>query len=274
MLNVNCTKMKFALLLLGLLISAKANAAAWTLEKGHGQIINNFTYYQSDNYVDSSGKSTPQKSYSKYEYNPYIEYGLTDSITLGLSPSLQYVAQEIGGTDEDNANLADTEFFVRKRLFYDGQNVIAIQPLIKLPGAYDAGDLPQLGQSQIDYELRLLTGRNFGIKGRHYLNTEIAYRVRTETPGDEIRLASTLGYRVNERWQILGEANGTFAVDGAGGGNALLSNSFDYDLVKLQLTTLYWWNPKWALQFGGYHSVYTRNTGEGGGALFGVWYRF
>ncbi len=263
-----------SLILLGLFVCGEANAAAWTLEKGHGQIINNFTYYESSKYTDANGHSSAQPSYNKYEYNPYIEYGLTDTVTLGLSPSLQYVTQQIGINDEENANLADTEFFIRKRLFSDGRNIISIQPMVKLPGAYNSGDLPQLGQNQMDYELRLLYGRNFGIQGRHYLNTEIAYRVRTETPGDEIRLASTLGYRVNERWQILGETQGTFAVDGAGGGSTLLSNSFDYDLVKLQLSTLYWFNPKWALQFGGYQSVYARNTGEGGGALLGLWYRF
>lgn len=266
--------LRIALSILGLLIGAELKAAAWTLEEGHGQIINNFTYYQSDTYVNADGRSSTQNTYSKYEYNPYIEYGLTDTVTLGLSPSLQYVTQQIGISDEENANLADTDFFIRKRLFSDGKNTISIQPLVKLPGAYDTGDLPQLGQSQIDYELRLLYGRNFGLQGRHYLNSEVAYRVRTETPGDELRLASTLGYRVNERWQILGEANGTFAVDGAGAGGTLLSNSFDYDLVKLQLSGLYWFSPKWALQFGGYHSVYARNTGEGGGALIGLWYRF
>lgn len=266
--------MRFALLILGLLISTEVNAAAWAVAKNRTQVIHNFNYYQSNSYNDANGKSTPQNTYTKYEYNPYIEYGLTHSVTLGLSPSFQSVSQRIGAPDEDNTNLADTDFFIRQRLFSDGKNTISIQPLIKLPGFYDAGDLPQLGQDQMDYELRLLYGRNFGIKGRHYLNTEIAYRVRTETPGDEIRLASTLGYRVNERWQILGETNGTFAVDGAGGGNQLLSNTFDYDLVKLQLSTLYFFNPKWALQFGGYHSVYARNTGEGGGALIGLWHRF
>ena len=266
--------MRLALAMLGLFLCTELNAAAWTLDQGHAQIINNFTYYTSDRYVDSDGHSSKQDTYNKFEYNPYMEYGLTDSITLGLSPSFQYVTQKIFGTDQDNYNLADSEFFVSKRLWTDGQNVISVQPLVKVPGAYDKNDLPVMGQSQVDYELRLLYGRSFGDQGKHYWNTEVAYRVRTETPGDEWRMATTLGYRINDRWQILGEADGTFAADGAGNNSELLSNSFDYDLVKLQLSGIYWFNPKWAAQLGVFQTVYERNTGEGTGGLFSVWYRF
>lgn len=266
--------MRLALALLGLLICTELNAAAWTLDQGRGQIINNFTYYSSDKYVDDHGNSSHQETYNKWEYNPYIEYGLTNAITLGLSPSFQYVSQKIFGTDQENANLADSEIFIRTRLYADGQNVISIQPLIKLPGAYSSSDLPVLGQNQIDYELRLLYGRSFGDNGRHYWNTEAAYRVRTETPGDEWRFATTLGYRVSDKWQILGEAQGIFAADGAGNSGFILSNAYDYDLVKLQLSGLYSFNPRWALQIGAFQTVYERNTGEGTGGLFSIWYRF
>lgn len=268
--------MRFALALLGLLICTNLHAAAWTLNEGEGQIINNFTYYTSDRYVDEHGKSSSQEPYKKYEYNPYIEYGLTNTVTLGLSPSFQYVTQKMFGDEQTNSNLADSEIFIRTRFYNDGQNVISIQPLVKLPGAYDKKDFPVLGQEQLDYEMRLLYGRNFGNQGRHYWNSEVAYRVRTETPGDEWRLATTLGYRVAEHWQIIGEAQSIFAVDGAGtgSGSALLSNAFDYDLVKLQLSGLYWFSPKWSLQVGMFQTVYERNTGEGTGGLFSIWYRF
>ena len=261
-------------LLLGLLICTELNAAAWTLDKGHAQVINNFTFYTSDQYVNKDGHSIHQETYKKWEYNPYMEYGFTNSVTLGLSPSFQYVTQNIFGKDRENYNLVDSDIFIRKRLYSDGQNVISIQPLIKLPGFYSDKDLPVLGQNQIDYELRLLYGLSFGTQGKHYWSSEVAYRVRTELPGNEWRLASTLGYQLTDRWQVLGEVNGIFAADGAGDGTLLLSNSYDYDLVKVQLSGLYWFKPNWALQLGAFQTVYERNTGEGTGALFSVWYRF
>ena len=257
-----------------LLIAADAHAAAWTLKAGEGQILNNVYYYNSDRFIDSAGHGIEQPDYNKIEYNPYIEYGLSDSATIGISPSFQYVRQDIPGVDEENANLADTEFFFRKRLFFDGENVIALQPLVKIPGPYDKSDFPVLGQDQVDAELRLLYGRSFGQGLRHYVNLEAAYRFRAEAPDDELRFASTLGYRLNDRWQLLGEVNATISLGDDSAAAPLLANSLDYDLVKLQLSAIYWLTPLDALQFGLYHSVWERNTGEGGGFLISYWYRF
>ena len=266
--------MRLALALLGLLICTELHAGAWTVDGDPGQLINNFSFSTSDRSVDRYGDSKHAETYKKWEYNPYFEYGVTNAVTFGLSLSLQDVTQRIANIDEQNANIADSEFFVRTRLYTDGQNVISIQPLIKVPGEYGKNDQPALGQKQFDYEMRLLYGRSFGDNGRHYWNNELAYRLRSGIPGDEWRLATGLGYRLTDSWQILGEAQGTFAADGAGSGNALLSNAYDYDLVKLQLSGLYIFNPKWALQLGVFQTVYERNTGEGTGGLFSVWYRF
>lgn len=264
--------MRFLLFIVALLGAPAVFAAAWTLDEGKGQVINNITYYTTDRYTDAAGNSSAQPDYGKLEYNPYIEYGLTPTVTLGLSPSFQYVRQDIAGVDESTIGLADTEFFVRKRLFFDGENVIAIQPLIKVPGPYDADDAPALGQGQVDAELKLLYGHSF--EGGHYANLEAGYRLRFESPSDEYRLNAAFGYRPADEWLLLLEGQGIFAADGAGSGAFQLANSADYDLVKLQLSAVYWLNEEVGLQFGGFRNLYARSTGEGGGFLFALWYRF
>lgn len=254
------------------LVPVNALAAAWTQDAGDWQLINNIFYYGTDSYRDASGQKSKQPFYNKIEYNPYLEYGLSDDVTLGLSPSFQYVRQDIPAVDADNIGLADTEFFVRKRIFWDGQNVLSIQPLVKIPGPYDNDDTPSLGQGQTDAELKLLYGHAFD--DAHYLNLEAGYRYRFAAPGDELRFNAAYGYRPASDWLLLFEGQGIFAVEGAGGNTAFISNSADYDLVKLQMSAVYFLTEQTGLQIGAFNHVYARNTGEGGGVIVSLWHKF
>lgn len=259
----------FAFWLLCLLPSI-AFAGAWTLEEDQWQLIETGSYYGTNRYVDSKGDSYGGFTYQKWEEKPYLEYGLTPDITLGATTTIPYIQQDIPGVSYYTWGLADTEFFVRKRMFFDGDNVISIQPLIKIPGPYDSDSPVPLGQGQVDAELRALYGHTFSED--LYVDAEIAYRHRFGFPGDEIRLAASAGYFVTSWWQVVLKSDAIFAVNGADD-LGFISNGFNYDLVKLQLSDIFWLSDSIAVELGLFQHVYARNTGAGGGVLLSLWFR-
>lgn len=267
---------RLALLLLGLVgVAGQAQAAAWTLPEGDSQLIVTNGYFSSDTYKDHRGDSQTQPTYRKYESQLYLEHGLQDGLTLGASVPVFSASQRILNQSESAMGLGDIELFARQRIFQNQDFIFSLQPLLKIPGFYNEDDPLAIGRHQFDAELRALLGGNFGEGDRHYWNMEAAYRHRMEAPGDEWRIAAALGFRVAEDWQLISEMFGTFAVDGAGGSAPiLLNNTADYDLLKLQLSALYWYSPQWGLQLGANHSAYARNTGEGQTYFMAIWYRF
>jgi hypothetical protein len=56
--------------------SALANP--WLQKPGEGLLILNGLAYATDTYFDSEGQKTAQPRFSKYELNPYLEYGLNE----------------------------------------------------------------------------------------------------------------------------------------------------------------------------------------------------
>ncbi len=250
-----------------------ARAAAWLLEKGQKQLINNLFLYRTDKAFLANGDQQRQPEFTKLEYNPYLEYGWKDDVTLGLSTSLQRLSQKGNG---DNSGLGDTEIFARKRLWQNERAVLSLQPLLKLPGLYDEDETLSLGQGQVDVEIRALGGMAFPLYGQwHYYNLEVAYRQRYGAPADEIRVNQSLGLKVADKWQAVLQNDNYFAVDGDANGTTLrLANSAGYDMVKLQVSVVHEWDKKTSLQLGAFQHVAGENTGAGSGLLASMWLKF
>ena len=91
------------------LFAIDANAAAWLQTEGRWFTASNFVFYQSDTFVDRSGNDSDINTFRKYEFNPYIEYGLTKNITLGTN----LFADKLTQSGQDNYGIGDAEFFAR-----------------------------------------------------------------------------------------------------------------------------------------------------------------
>lgn len=251
-------------------------AAAWTLPRGQWELIKNAYYYTTSEYFDDRGIRRAQPSYTKYEINPYSEYGLQSGTTIGASVSFNAVTgtREITPTlsvSGTNYGLADPAFFVRQRLWQSDNAVLSVQPLIKLPSYYSNSVLPRSGTSQTDGELRILGGYGFNFfRQHHFINLEAAYRKRMGDPGDQLRLDATLGVTLNERWQILPQLS---VINTTGGRSPLYTQNTedDYDLVKPQFSAVYRFNETVALQAGAFTHLSGNNTGAGGGGMLSLW---
>jgi len=252
------------------LMTSDLLAAAWVKNKGEGQFINSLFHYTTKSYSDSSGNRVKQDRFSKIDYNPYLEYGLSDSVTLGLSPSFQYLRQN----GVNNLGLADTEIFARKKIWSNDNSVFSIQPLIKLFGPYSEYDALALGKKQVDIEFRTLYGKSFELFGEDmFVNFETAYRKRMEAPSDELRFDVGVGMKRVGGMFLFQSFNIITLGDKATLSNEIV-NSSDFNMSKLQFSVVEDINDKVSVQLGIFKNVWAENTGGGGGILFSVWLNF
>jgi protein XagA len=257
-----------------------AHAGAWTFPQGSGQVILNNLYYSATDEFTRGGHRrsfSDDGEFTKYEFNPYIEYGLRDDLTLVLNLFARRVAFSNNFSDDVNFGLADPEIGLRYRLSPpSAQTVWSVQATLKLPVAVPH-DTPPLGNEQTDAEARLLVGRGFSIAGHWaYWDVELAYRFRDEAPADEIKLDATLGVSLSERWLAIGQFFGTRGLRNGSviriQGNPTIDTN--YDLYKGQLSIVYQLTQSVRLQAGYVRDLAGRNTGAGQAALLAVWFRF
>lgn len=75
-------------------VTQSAWSAAWTKDKNNWVLINNFQQYYSTKYWSSNGELLSGSEYRQSDYNPYFEYGVTDTITLGGSAYVYNAGQD------------------------------------------------------------------------------------------------------------------------------------------------------------------------------------
>jgi hypothetical protein len=268
---------KIVLALAIICTAGNAHAGAWTQDQGKVLVIVTGSYYTTNEFFDNSGHKQSQPTYSKYELNPYAEYGLKDGITIGTNLFLDRARQAAspGVPDQTNWGLGDSEFFLRARLWQKDGFALAAEPMIKLPSPDSPSHMPQLGGSHPDAGLGLSGGYGFPAFGlNHFADVDTQYRYRFGAAKDQLRINATLGISVMPRLMIMPQAFVIYRTATPRQASFTESPADDYDQIKLQLSAVYQLSNGTSLQLGGFDNVAGKNTGGGGGALFAVWERF
>lgn len=258
-------------------MTSSALAGAWTRDAGDLLLVTTGVYYSSDRYFDQDGQTKPQGEFSKYELNPYLEYGLTDSLTLGANFFAQYLEQEaITGESNDNWGLTDTELFARQRLLQGESWVVSFQPLIKLPSFYYHDELPKGGNNRFDLEASLLGGYSFSLWSLyHYADIRFGYRHRLDYRlHDQLRMDAKLGLSLSDRWQLIPALAYTHALGNTQSSAFAESGLNDYDLLKVECSLLYRWNEQLYLSAGLFSHMDGTQTGKGHGMMVSTGYQF
>ena len=248
-----------------------AFAGAWVEPKGDGLFIAQATYYSTDSFFDTSGSKQSQSRYSKYELQPYIEYGALDWLTVGGSA----YAQAVNQSGLDNYGLADPEFFARARVWHNDRNVVSLQPLVKLESNFVHDAAPRGGSKSTDGELSALYGRNVNIlSDRDYLDTRLGYRVRSDGLSNEWRGDIALGMNVTDDIAIIPAIRAVVATDLKDAAQFSESGDLDYDGVKAEIQGLYNLNKQQWVQATFFKDVAGVQTGDGYGITLGFAQRF
>lgn len=249
-----------------LLPATGASAAGWTMPAGEGRIITNGFFSNSDKAFDDRGKAVDIPDYRKTEVYALAEYGITDDLTLIVTPSFRDVSVRRGS---DSSGLGYTDIGARYRLTGSPTSVLSVQAVARIPGKRREDNLAQVGNTDAEYDLRAQYGTSFGGADRGgFLIVEGGYRIRTDDPPNEFRADVTLGYRPTSRLLLLGSVFSTIS-DGSGRG---IFGKHRYH--NLYASGVYDVSPRVALQLGAMGTIDGRNALRERGLFAGLWFRF
>jgi len=245
-------------------------AGAWPEPPGGWLDINTLSYYQvAVQGYNQFGKPAGRGTYSQIELSPYVEYGLTDRLTLGLQPRLQEVTQSgLPGT-MSSSGLVQANIFARYELYHDGADVVSAQGQIGIPGSATR-DEPELAQPEAEYEARVLYGRNLSLPSHlpGFVDAEAGYRFEEDGASNQIRGDLTLGLTPAPHWQILAQSFNTFSTGGA------KPDQSDYNLYRVEASAVRDVGQNAAVQFGLWHDAGGHNISLGNAGILALWLRF
>lgn len=260
--------------------SAYCFAGAWTSKQGgmYNKFALNY-YYADQNYNENGDKEDfpLNGEFSDYNFQYYMEYGLTDDLTVITSLYYKYIKKEDDTILLKTWGVSDVDLGLKSKLLDTRAGVLSAQGLIKIPELYDANDPLPLGNGQYDFELRLLYGLSLMPKFPGYLNAEFGYRFRTEDPSDEWRylleFGMDLGKKAYARVKLDGikSANNGRIASGTVE-NPTLTNNFD--LGKLDMALGYKLLEKWSVEISYTPEIYGENTSAGRTCALALVYMF
>ena len=242
-----------------------ARGGAWLLPAGDGQVIAYMDYTDSTRAFDAHGNLVTVPAYQKFEIGNYLEYGLTDWLTVVAAPAYDRVRTPPPG--QSYTGLGESEFAARVGLYHTDSAVFSVQAGLRSPGeSFDSlGPLEIRRAASLD--LRGMAGENCVIAGMEgFVEVEGGYRIYAENQPGEWRIDLTSGLRPLPRLLLLLQ-----------GFTSLTNGTSQYGHVswtKLQPSLVYDIAPQWSLQIGGFFTVAGINAGRELGPTAAVWYRF
>lgn len=242
-------------------------AGAWTLPEGKLYNKASLNYFTADaNFTDTN-------------IGNYIEYGLTDTISLVNSIYFKRIRNSYNSTGSDltttTTGIADIEVGLKHKLMEGSHGVLSHQGEVKIPGSYDKNALLPLGNGQFDAEYRVLYGLSLWRLFPGYANIEAGYRFRAEAPSDEFRYLLEIGADITSRLYarvkldgIVSMNNADSTADASGNPTAI----YQFDLQKLDSALGYKLTDEWGLEFGYTPTLHAKNTAKGTSWSVGVTY--
>ncbi|HTV33526.1 MAG TPA: hypothetical protein VME69_10575 [Methylocella sp.] len=239
---------------------------AWLLPPGEGQIITDALYSVSTWTFDSHGKLISAPSYQKYELSPYIEFGVTDWLTLVAAPAYDLVRTPTAGLSY--TGVGQSEVAARLGLAYWERAVLSMEVGLLSPGA----SLDSIGPLEVrraaSLDVRGLAGRSFavgdGMEG--FVEMQAGYRFYAQQQPGEWRIDFTGGLRPFPWLLLLLQDFNVISYGWSQYGSVSWS--------KLQPGIVYDVSPQWSMQIGGFLTVAGVNAGREIGPLAAIWYRF
>lgn len=253
-------------------------AGAWTMQKGKLYDKAAFNYYFADDGFNRDGNRTDfalNGEFRDMNLNNYIEYGLSDRITLINSLYYKSIKKEDDLREMKTYGIGDIDLGMKLKVSEGSWGVFSTQGLVKIRGPYDKHKALPLGNGQSDVELRLLYGRSLWPHIPGYCNFEIAYRWRFDDPSDELRYLAEFGMDFSRKFYgrikldgILSMHNGShFDITG----NPTTTNNFN--LGKLDMALGYQMTNSWGVEIGYTPEIYGQNTAAGATYSFAITYQ-
>ncbi|WP_425409969.1 hypothetical protein [Hyphococcus sp.] len=248
---------------------ASAGASPWARPGGELLVISRGEYFRTE--LDSF--ETPQgvidSRFDRFESNTYVEFGLTENITLG-GKALYGTTWFTRGPDVDTANgFSEIEAFAQYQFLRNNTHAGSVRIAAAKPARFQSGARTILQSDKFDTELAALYGRNL-IRApiKVFTAIETGYRKRWGDAADQIKSQATIGVEPSSRLLFLLEGFSTFSLRNE------RDNGADFDVVKVQPSIVFRFSSKWAVQAGVSEEIAGRNLELGRTYFIGVWSSF
>lgn len=210
-----------AVLLAELLAGGDAAAGAWTRAEGEGFAAQSVRYFSTDVSTSSS------VDFAKASLGLYVEYGLSDVVTIGADLDQGLRLDDVGYGAQDGW----IGGFLRARLAKGESDVFSVE----IGGDWPLSDLasPAAPGGDDSKEIRALALYGRGVEtplGLGWIDGAFGFAKFIGDRADEIRLDLTFGARPDEDWVLMTQVFGTYGLRNAAFGGV------DFDLLKAQVS--------------------------------------
>jgi hypothetical protein len=243
------------------------HAGAWTLDRGQFQVFSGVTASRATRRFDDAASPTQKIVFNKLFIQNWMEYGLTDAVTLFAAPQYVIADSDMTGAGVDHTRAGSVEAGARILLF-SRIGMLSVQMSGKTAGAFDMSTSAG-GQSGRQIELRLLYGCNFRLLRRDgYLDLQVAERWIKRPRPNEMTIDATAAFWLTHKYLVMFQSFNTIAGTGA-------RPPYEYYRQhKLQASLLRRLGPRWSLQTGAFISPAGRNIVQEQGLVTQLWYRY
>lgn len=253
--------------LLAMFAASGANAGAWTMGEGQGQIILGATYSGAGTSFNADGAAKSPASFQKLWTSIWAEYGWNDKLTLIFSPEYAWARTTDASGFETRARDFAFGGGVRYRLA-DSFGTLSLQATVKSAGAFDMS-VSVDGQSGEQAELRLLYGTNFTLFGRDgFADFELGERWVAGARPNETPIDITVGLNLFKHDMLLLQSFNTIA-----GGDARPPYGY-YRSHKLEFSWVSRLGHGVSVQSGAYFCPAGQNALDEVGTQISVWINF
>ncbi|MGE4429442.1 MAG: hypothetical protein AB7E05_01735 [Sphingobium sp.] len=248
-----------------------AQADPFVEAQGEGRIIVSAIHTESSRSFDRNGNLSPIPDYDQNQIYVQAQYGLTDDLTILLTPSFRDVEVAAGNS---TSGLGYTDVGARYRLAHGDDWVVSAQGLVRIPGKKRKdrvvldGNGAQYDQvwDTVEYDMRVGAGYSMGPS---FVSAEAGYRIREGDPPNEFHADLVVGSHVTPEFMLLGTLLNTFS-DGRGQG--MFDRSHRYG--DLYVSGVYDLNEHVSFQAGYTQTIYGKNALRQRGPFIGLWYKF
>jgi protein XagA len=254
-----------AMAILAVMLTEAAGAGAWTLDRGTFAVYSGTVASCATRRFDRSGTTGGSVVFNKLLIQNWMEYGLTDAVTLYVAP--EYVFAEAGTTDTSVGRMRSSSVEAGARILLLSRiGMLSLQASAKSAGAFDMS-VSASGDAGRQMEVRLQYGRSFKLFGRDaFLDVQAAERWITHPRPNEMAVDASAGFWLAKNDLLLLQS---FNVVGDGSGRPPYGY---YRQHKLQVSLVQRLTPRWALQSGYFFSPAGQNIVREHGAIATIWF--
>ena len=257
---------RFAAALAGLFLAPGAAwAGAWTQPAGQGQAT--VSLYGWTGTASQYGEASPPRE-NQFGSQLYVEYGLADKVMVIGSVSIERYSI-LSPVNNTYVGPDYSQIGLQYRFAKVDDWVFSGSTSFFIPGARDASQPAQSGNTGGAAEARLLGGRSFKVSGMDgFVDVEFAYRDRTAGPPSEWHGDFTVGLKPNDKWTLMLQSFNLVSQGAGAPGFPAITESVE------QASVMYALDSHWFLQVGLFASAVSVGTNSERGGLISVTRKF